>query len=143
MTVKNQIKQVLEKWRFPILRETECDLIFRYQMNYVHVVVSSDENSDAISVLSVGIFNAGSEKEMMLGLKACNELNIRLIQVKLFIDSDADLNIAAEFFLKTQNDLEYLLKLSLDSVIDAKKQFIQEYEKLEAEAESSQEDEPE
>ena len=134
MTTKEQIKQVLEKWGFPVLLENENSLVFRYQMSYIQANVTGSEDSDAIALTLSGIFSADNEKEMFLGLRTCNDLNCNLLQVKLYIDSDSDLIIAAEFFHKTPEDMEYLLTMALQSVIIAKKRFVQKYAELEEEA---------
>ena len=134
MRTKEQIKQVLEKWGFPVLQENDNSLVFRYQMSYIQANVTEGEDSDAIALTLSGIFSADNEKEMFLGLRTCNDLNCNLLQVKLYIDSDSDLIIAAEFFHKTQEDLEYLLTMALQSVIIAKKRFVQKYAELEEEA---------
>ncbi len=134
MTTKEQIKQVLEKWGFPILQENDNSLVFRYQMSYVQANITGDDDTNAIALTLSGIFSADNEEEMMLGLRTCNDLNCNLLQVKLYIDSDSDLIIAAEFFLKTPEDVEYLLTVALQSVIVAKKRFIQKYKELEDEA---------
>lgn len=134
MTTKEQIKQVLEKWKFPVLQENENSLVFRYQMSFVQANITGGDESNAIALTLSGIFSADNEKEMFLGLRACNDLNCNLLQVKLYIDSDADLIIAAEFFHKSPEDLEYLLTMALQSVIVAKKRFTQKYNELEEEA---------
>ncbi len=134
MTTKEQIKQVLEKWGFPILQEEENSLVFRYQMSYVQANITGGDEKNAITLTLSGIFSADNEKEMMLGLRACNDLNCNLLQVKLYIDSDSDLIIAAEFFHKTPEDLEYLLTMALKVVIAAKKRFLQKYSEIEDEA---------
>ncbi len=134
MTTKELIKQVLEKWGFPILQENDNSLVFRYQMSYVQANITGDDDTNAIALTLSGIFSADNEEEMMLGLRTCNDLNCNLLQVKLYIDSDSDLIIAAEFFLKTPEDVEYLLTVALQSVIVAKKRFIQKYKELEDEA---------
>lgn len=134
MTTKEQIKQVLEKWGFPILQENDNSLVFRYQMSYVQANITGGEDTNAIALTLSGIFSADNEEEMMLGLRTCNDLNCNLLQVKLYIDSDSDLIIAAEFFLKTPEDVEYLLTVALQSVIVAKKRFLQRYREIEEEA---------
>lgn len=134
MTTKEQIKQVLEKWGFPILQENDNSLVFRYQMSYVQANITGGDNANAIALTLSGIFSADNEEEMMLGLRTCNDLNCNLLQVKLYIDSDSDLIIAAEFFLKTPEDVEYLLTVALQSVIVAKKRFLQRYREIEDEA---------
>lgn len=134
MTTKEQIKQVLEKWKFPVLQEDDNSLVFRYQMSFVQANITGGDESNAIALTLSGIFSADNEKEMFLGLRACNDLNCNLLQVKLYIDSDADLIIAAEFFHKSTEDLEYLLTMALQSVIIAKKRFTQNYNELEEEA---------
>ena len=134
MTTKEQIKQVLEKWGFPILQENDNSLVFRYQMSYVQANITGGDDTNAIALTLSGIFSADNEEEMMLGLRTCNDLNCNLLQVKLYIDSDSDLIIAAEFFLKTPEDVEYLLMLALQSVIEAKKRFLQRYREIEEEA---------
>ena len=134
MTTKEQIKQVLEKWGFPILQENDNSLVFRYQMSYVQANITGGDDTNAIALTLSGIFSADNEEEMMLGLRTCNDLNCNLLQVKLYIDSDSYLIIAAEFFLKTPEDVEYLLMVALQSVIEAKKRFLQRYREIEEEA---------
>lgn len=134
MTTKEQIKQVLKKWGFPILQENDNSLVFRYQMSYVQANITGGDDTNAIALTLSGIFSADNEEEMILGLRTCNDLNCNLLQVKLYIDSDSDLIIAAEFFLKTPEDVEYLLTVALQSVIVAKKRFLQRYREIEEEA---------
>lgn len=134
MTTKEQIKQVLEKWWFPILQENDNSLVFRYQMSYVQANITGGDDANAIALTLSGIFSADNEEDMILGLRTCNDLNCNLLQVKLYIDSDSDLIIAAEFFLKTAEDVEYLLTVALQSVIVAKKRFLQRYREIEEEA---------
>ena len=133
MTTKEQIKQVLGKWRFPVLQENESSLVFRYQMSYVQANITGADDTNAIALTLTGVFSADNEKEMILGLRTCNDINCNLLQVKLYIDSDSDLIIAAEFFHKNPEDLEYLLTLALQSVIVAKKRFLQKYSEIEEE----------
>ena len=134
MTTKEEIKQVLEKWGFPILQDNENSLVFRYQMSYVQGNITGNDENNAIALTLSGIFSADDEKEMFLGLRTCNDLNCNLLQVKLYIDSDSDLIISAEFFHKAPDDMEYLLTMALQSVIVAKKRFLQKYRELEEEA---------
>lgn len=134
MTTKEQIKQVLEKWKFPVLQENENSLVFRYQMSFIQANISGGDESNAIALILSGIFSADNEKELFLMLRACNDLNCNLLQVKLYIDTDSDLIIASEFFHKTPEDLEYLLTMALQSVIVAKKRFTQKYNELEEDA---------
>ena len=134
MTTKEEIKQVLEKWGFPILQDNENSLVFRYQMSYVQANITGNDENNAIALTLSGIFSADDEKEMFLGLRTCNDLNCNLLQVKLYIDSDSDLIISAEFLHKAPDDMEYLLTMALQSVIVAKKRFLQKYRELEEEA---------
>lgn len=134
MTTKEIIKNVLEKWKFPILQETENTLVFRYQMNYIQANITSGEDANAVALTLTGLFTADDEKEMSLGLRTCNDLNLNLLQVKFYIDADTDLVIASEFFYKTEGDMEYLLSMSLQSMVVAKKRFLQKYTELEEEA---------
>ena len=134
MTTKELIKQVLEKWGFPVLQENDNSLVFRYQMNYIQANITGGEDTNAVTLTLTGVFSADDENEMFLGLRTCNDLNNNLLQVKLYIDSDSDLIIASEFFYQTPEDMEYLLNMSLQSVIVAKRRFIQKYRELEEEA---------
>ncbi len=134
MTTKELIKQVLEKWGFPVLQENDNSLVFRYQMSYIQANITGGEEANAVALTLTGVFSADDEKEMFLGLRTCNDLNYNLLQVKLYIDSDSDLIIASEFFYQTPDDMEYLLNMSLQSVIVAKRRFTQKYRELEEEA---------
>ncbi len=132
MTTKELIKQVLEQWGFPVLEEREHSLLIRYQMNYIQINTMDGKDPSVAATLS-GIFTADNDNELRLGLKACNDLNWHLLQVKLYIDSDNDMIIASEFFYKTEGDMEDLLTLSLKSLITAKKQFVKKYKEYEEE----------
>lgn len=134
MKTKEQIKQVLEKWKFPMLQEKENSVVFRYQMNYVQANITSDDDPRAITLTLCGIFNADDHEKMFNGMRTCNELNCNLFQVKLYIDPDGDLIIANEFTYITADDLEDLFSLALKSVVLAKKRFLQRYGELEEEA---------
>ncbi len=127
MTSKEIVKQTLEKLKFPVLQEDENSIAIRYQMNYV-LIGSLQEDSHAIAVTLAGFFSADDEWEARLAMKACNELNYRLMQVKLYLDEDSDLVIASEFFYKDDEDVEYLLNLALQAVVTTKIRFIKQYE---------------
>lgn len=129
MTSKEIVKRTLEKWRFPILQEAENAVVIRYQLNYVQIG-SLQEDTHAITVTLTGVFSADDEREARLALKTCNELNYRMMQVKLYLDEDNDLVIASEFFFKDDEDVEFLLNYALQAVVTAKKQFIQQYESV-------------
>lgn len=132
--IKEPIRQILNKWDFPILEENENSLIFRYQMNYIQVSVTGDEYDKAISLSLSGFYYAKSEKEMMIGLCTCNDLNCNLLQVKLYIDSDSTVNIVSEFFLKSEVDLEYLFKMGLQTMVVAKKHFFRKFDEIQEES---------
>lgn len=127
MMSKEIVKQTLDKWKFPVLQEGDNAIVIRYQMNYVQIG-SLQDDSHAIAVTLTGIFTADDEREARLALKACNELNYRMMQVKLYLDEDNDLVLASEFFYKEDEDVEYLLNFALQAVVTAKKRFIQQYE---------------
>lgn len=133
-TSKDLIKQALEKWGFPILKESENSVVFRYQMTYVQANAAGGDDTPAITIIHSGSFTADNPKEMLLGLKACNELNCELLQVKFYIDSDSDLIVASEFFYKTEADVEYLLETSLKAIILGNKKFMRKYSELEEDA---------
>lgn len=127
MTSKELVKQTLEKWKFPVLQEGENAIVIRYQMSYVQIG-SLQDDSHAIAVTLTGIFKADDEREARLALKAGNEINFRMMQVKIYLDDDNDLVIASEFFYRDDEDVEYLLNYALQAVVAAKKKFIQQYE---------------
>lgn len=132
MTSKELVKQALEKWRFPVLDEGENTIVIRYQMNYVHIA-SLNEESNSIAVLLTNIFSVENEREERLGLKTCNELNFRMMQVKFYIDSDNDLIISSEFFYNTEQDVEAQLSMALHAVVSGKNRFVAQYKETEAE----------
>lgn len=132
MTSKELVKQALEGWKFPVLEENENTIVIRYQMNYVHIT-SLNEETHSIAVLLTNIFSAENQREELLGLKTCNELNYRLMQIKFYIDDDNDLIISSEFFYINQDDVESLLNNALNAVITGKKRFASLYKEIEAE----------
>lgn len=132
MTSKELVKQALEKWKFPVFDEGENTIVIRYQMNYVHIA-SLNEESNSIAVLLTNIFSTENELEERLGLKTCNELNCRMMQVKFYIDSDNDLIISSEFFYNKEEDIEAQLSMALHAVVSGKKCFVSQYKETEAE----------
>lgn len=132
MTSKELVKQALENWRFPVLEENDTTIVIGYQMNYVHIT-SLNEETNSIAVLLTNIFTADNEREERLGLKTCNELNYRMMQVKFYIDSDNDLIISSEFFYNNEEDVEALLNMALHAVVTGKKRFVSQYKETEAE----------
>lgn len=133
MKTKEEIKEILEKWGFPLLQETENSVLFRFQMNYIQTNITGDDDNAGIAVTLAGIFSAENEKDMNVGLRTCNDLNHNLMQVKLYIDGDSDLIIASEYFHQPGADMELQLTMALNMVVSAKKKFLQRYKQIEEE----------
>lgn len=127
MTSKDIVRQTLEKWGFPILQESENALVIRYQLNYVQIG-SLMPDSKSIAVTLTGAITVHNDREKLIAIKTCNELNYRMMQVKLYIDEDNDLVIASEFFYNDGSDVEYLLDMALHAVVVAKKRFTPQYD---------------
>lgn len=138
MTSKELLKETLEKWKFPILDETETSVAFRFQMNYVHITALNDD-SPRVAVLLSRVFHADDDREERLGLKTCNELNYRMMQAKLYFDPDKDLTISCEFFYDRDEAFEPQLHMALRAVVSGKKQFLSLYKETEAEDKLMQE----
>lgn len=135
MKTKDAIKQVLEKWGFPVVQETETSVVYRYQMSFIQTNVSSESDEGAaVTVTYTGLFKADDDKEMIIGLRTCNDLNYNMMQVKLYIDSDSDLTIAGEFFIPDEEQLEYQLSMALKAVMGAKRKFTARYRQFKEEA---------
>ena len=130
MKSKETIKETLEKWGFPVLQETDNSLIYRFQMNFIQTNITEGEDGAGVAVTLSGIFKAEDEKEMDIALRACNFLNCNLMQVKLYIDADSDLIIAAEFFHEDGEDIGYQLTMALKTTVSAKKKFLQKYREI-------------
>lgn len=126
MTSKEIVKRTLEKWRFPVLQESDTMVIIRYQLSYVQIG-SLQDDSQGITVTLSGAFNADSKDKVRLALRTCNELNHQLMQVKFYLDEDNDLIIAAEFLYHDDEDVEYLLDFALHSVVIGKQRFQKQY----------------
>lgn len=133
-TTKELIREVLDRWGFPVRHEGEVSVSFRYQMYMVGAAAGGTEEQPAVGLTLIGVFSADNEKEMEMGLRACNEVNEGMMHVKAYIDSDSDLILASEFFYKGEEDMEYLMKAGLDTLVAARKRFIAKYRELEEEA---------
>lgn len=132
MTSKELVKRTLRTWKFPIINEEEHTIAVRYQMSYLQIG-SLQEDSMAVAVTLSGLFNADDDRKTRLALKACNNLNCTLMQVKLYLDSDSDLIVASEFFYSDDSDFEFLLKNAMNSLVISKRKFLLKYEELEQE----------
>ena len=132
-TGKELVKRVLEKWKFPVIVESDKGILFRYQMSYIQAGLTGDENSDALMLSLEGVFTADNDSEMLAGLKTSNELTGDLLHVKLYMNSENRLIIASEFFYRDEEDMEYLLNMGLQTLVLAKKRFLQRYAEVEEE----------
>jgi len=133
MTTKEKIRGILEQLHLPILEEDEKIIVTRFQINYIQIRFMGDDDSRALTTNLFGFFTADDDAEMARGLKACNEINNNLLQVKVFIDNDGDAIAATEFMYMADEDMENVLMKALKSLIVAKKQFIAKYQSMEEE----------
>lgn len=133
MKTKELVKQVLEKWGFAIVKETDTKLVFHYQMNAITMSVINFGENDAVALSLAEIFSADDYDEYCRAIRVCNDLNTHMILAKLFVDPESDLIVTSEFFYKTEDDMEYLLTKGLQAVIAGKIHFIKKYEELEDE----------
>lgn len=133
MTSIEIVKQLLEKWHFPILHEEETFVLLRYQLAYIQIG-NLNEDDQFISVLMSEVFHADDERELRIGMKVCNDLNLKLKLSKFYLDQDNDLIISVEFIYPDEEDVESLLKLALDNIVNSKRIFETTYREMEAEA---------
>ncbi|MGM9817308.1 MAG: hypothetical protein ACI304_09690 [Lepagella sp.] len=131
---KELFKQLLGKWRFPIIEESEGRMMFRYQMSYVVINVNEGGVNNAVSVRLPNFFTADDDKVMSLALRTCNDLNYNLYQVKCYVEPSAYLTLSTEFFCSDDQNIEEVLKMTLQNIIIAKQFFIRRYHELEEEA---------
>lgn len=132
MATKELLKQALDNCHLPIVQETEQGMVIRYQLDYV-LVDSPQDNFNAVAVTLAGTFSSENDREARIALKACNEVNHRMMQVKLYLDTHNDLVISSEFFYMDEQDIEFLLKYALRSLTAGKKKFISQYQALDDE----------
>ncbi len=130
---KELIKEVLEKWKFPVLAENETGVVFRYQISYIQGSSYGNDDSDAVALNLEGVFTADTEEKMEAAIKTCNELTANLLHVKLFINKENKLTISSEFFYRSEEDMEYMLEMGLKSIVTAKRRFLSRYPEIEEE----------
>lgn len=129
MRCKETVRETLEEWKFPILHEEDNAVVIRYQMNYIQITAIEDD-VNGVAVTLTGIFTAENDREEILALKACNELNHRMMLSKVYLDEELDVVVAAEFYFRGEDDIDCLLDNALKAVVLAKTQFINKYEAL-------------
>lgn len=137
MNTKQLIKQTLEKWEIPILKETDSYLVFPFKGSNIVAQQSGEQEENTIVLFIPGVFRAHDSRNMFLALHVCNELNRDLLQVKTYIDTDDDVIISSEFFYHADEDLEFLLKAALLSLVIAKEQFVNKFNELRKEVYNS------
>lgn len=130
MNTKKLIKRTLENWKIPILKETESYLVFSFKRSNIVAKQVGDQDGNTIVLFIPGIFKVPDSRNMFLALHVCNELNRDLLQVKTYIDTDDDVIISSEFFYNADDDLEFLLKAALLSLVIAKDQFADKFNEL-------------
>ena len=120
-TIKH-ITDILESWQFPVLESDESYLLFRYQLHYIQVSVSSGD--DPFIALNLrNFFPIETDSEKLVLDKVCNYLNYKLMQLKVYHDPDLNVTISFEFFYTDTAGIEPLMRRGLSSLITAKREF--------------------
>ncbi len=113
----NIVKEIVESWKYKILKDDGDNIIILYQMNVVYICPYNDE-IPFVSVLLTD-FDELTEENYSEVVMRCNELNERLKQIKFYAIDDG-INVTSEFFYMGKEDLKFQLKLALNNLIEAK-----------------------
>ena len=110
-------KCYLKKHRYKVVEDEDGDIVFHYQLNRFHIF--KDQQSDGyLMVLS----NLDKVSDVDKGLKYCNEINVELKQVKVYVHSNHVFESAEVNFL-TKDDMEHQMDILLKAILVAKKLY--------------------
>lgn len=113
MEKRELVIQTLEKMGYKPEVDDEGDVVFRYQMKTLCVLVG-DENKNYASVMFPQFYEIDDGEEMLV-MAVCNKMARDLKLVKVYIDQTFK-NVSAdcEFFFTNEEDLEHNLTHSLE-----------------------------
>lgn len=129
MNTKLMVIDILDKWKFPVITESEYSIVFRYQLQYIQTTVYLEDGIHTLIFSMSGIFSVCNEKEMKAALKTCSDLNGKMPLVKLYIDDEGDLIIRSEV-LFSEGNIELLMKFGLEALMMAKHLYTKRYDEI-------------
>ena len=122
MNKKELIIQTLEKMGYKPVIDDDGDILVRYQMKGIYVIVGDEEDSYVVVLLPQ--FYEIAEGEETLVLVACNKMTRELKLAKVFVDHTfKNVSASCEFFYDNEEALEHSLKHSLQMLGIVRSQF--------------------
>ena len=115
MKKKDLIMSVLEKMGYSPKVDNDGDIMFRYQMKAIYVMIG-DEEEPYISLM-LPQFHEFEEGQETLVLVTCNKMTRELKMAKVFIDQTfKNVSATCEFFYINEEALEQNLRHALQII---------------------------
>lgn len=130
MTTIERIKTILTDWGFPLRNETDTSVVFRFEGYYYKANSMDTDDRPGVAITLCGVFHAESEKEKEIALRAANDVNCEMMQIKAYIDDEDDLLVVSEFFYTEGTDVETLMRHACFGISVGKRRFRERYRSL-------------
>lgn len=115
MKKKDSIMSVLEKMGYSPEVDNDGDIMFRYQMKAIYVMIGDEE--DPYISLMLPQFHEFEEGQETLVLVTCNKMTRELKMAKVFIDQTfKNVSATCEFFYINEDALEQNLRHALQII---------------------------
>ena len=111
------IRKIVAECKYKVIEDAGEHIIIRYQLNVIHICPGT-EDDHFVSVLLSNFADVTEDNFAEVVMK-CHRLNVQMKQVKLYTIDDLVV-AAAEFYFLNEQDLDYQIRMALDSVIAAK-----------------------
>ena len=112
MTKKELIMTTLEKMGYNPETDNEGDIMFRYQLKTVFVIIR-DEDESYVSMVLPQFYEIEDDKEVIV-LAVCNKMTRDLKMAKVFIDHTyKNVSSSCEFYYSSKKSLEQNFRNSL------------------------------
>jgi hypothetical protein len=98
-TLYDMVKKYVEEHKYNLVEEENDKLIFRYQLNHVHVWTYADDEHFMVLMIS-GFDDPVTADSLVNTLIRCHQLNCKVKQVKFFTMDDSVV-ASAELYIKS------------------------------------------
>lgn len=123
----DMVKKYVEEHKYNLVEEENDKLIFRYQLNHVHVWTYADDEHFMVLMIS-GFDDPVTADSLVNTLIRCHQLNCKVKQVKFFTMDDSVV-ASAELYIKSEEDFTFQLETALDNLVISKVQYQNEARK--------------
>lgn len=120
MKTLNLMKDYVLRHGYGIITNDNDHLVFRYQLENIHVIDARNKNNFLVLSLH-GIIEVNDQNKDMV-LMCCNYVNAWTKQVRVYVMNN-DLVIVTEMYFQNKSNFSYQVRHALNNLVDTKTEF--------------------